>query len=155
MVDCNSVQYVGPKRRPQQSKDKREYNLYKWVNPALERNLGHMTIIPQDDRRILINEQPERGVCILCSNVFSVNTPALMRRHYHAKHHKTAVIVDKMKHLRCKCSSANNMGKDGANRNMHYHCMHCRAPCMHRSQYADHLISRHDYEVDSLSHLYE
>lgn len=155
MVDANSVDYIGPKRRTQEAKNKSHYNLYKWVNPGLERNLGHITIIAEDDQRILIEQQPTRGVCILCSNVFSASKPYLMRRHYRVKHHKTAIVLDHMKHLRCKCNNANNMGTDKANRNMHYHCLHCKRPSMHRSQYADHLISRHDYELETVAHLYE
>ena len=145
---------TGPKRRERAS-NVRRYEFYRWIDSGLERNLGHRTIIPKDDNTVLIDEQQVPGNCILCAHVFFTRKFHLMNRHYRSKHHRNAIVVDNLKHLRCKCEEVRNRGLDKANRNGHYHCLHCQKPCDHRTQYGDHLIARHNFNFEDVQHLYD
>ena len=127
----------------------------KWEGDVLPKSTVHVSHVPFSSESKIPTAQEMPGNCVLCPLKKYLKDNWDKRQHYNSVHIAKLIVVEEVCALKCKCSAVRSRGwaKDHSSRNSNYHCTVCHWLRDRYNQIANHMITQHQTDLNTVCHL--
>ena len=127
----------------------------RWEGNVIPKNTLHVSHVAFSSESKIPTAQEMPGNCVLCPLKKYLKDNWDKRHHYNSVHIAKLIVVDKVCALKYKCSAVRSRGcaKDHSTSNSHYHCMVCHWPRDRYNRIANHMITQHQTDLNTVHHL--